>query len=178
MRLPEVCPPVKDYFMARKDPFKRISVADRILEALEKRRREEHEADYRVPPMNAFCERILWDYATGKPKPEEILRDAPGHYATDKKPLWISQDLLAQLRARWDLEKKGDNHPLDFPDFISLLLWLYATGFISDTIKKKIDPALLRSVQSEKGAKRVTSTRPLRFAGDVELAFPSQTEAL
>lgn len=52
--------------MARKDPFKRISVSDRILEALEKKRQEEHRRDYKIPPMNAYCEKILWDYATGK----------------------------------------------------------------------------------------------------------------
>lgn len=52
--------------MVRKEPFKRISVADRIYEALDARRREETKDEFRPLPMNAYAEKILWDYAQGK----------------------------------------------------------------------------------------------------------------
>lgn len=52
--------------MARKEPFKRISVSDRIYEALDARRREETKDEFRPLPMNSYAEKILWDYAQGK----------------------------------------------------------------------------------------------------------------
>lgn len=52
--------------MVRKDPYKRISVADRIYEVLERKRQQEYAGAFRIPPMNAYCEQVLWDYALGK----------------------------------------------------------------------------------------------------------------
>lgn len=52
--------------MARKEPFKRISVADRIYEAVDKRRREDYSKEFRPLAMNAYCEKILWDFARGE----------------------------------------------------------------------------------------------------------------
>jgi len=52
--------------MARKDPFRRFSVLERICLALERKRGEEFADKPRVPPLNAYVEDVLWDFATGK----------------------------------------------------------------------------------------------------------------
>jgi len=52
--------------MARKEPFRTINVRRKILEALEPLRLKESAVELREWSVNAFCERILWDYAKGK----------------------------------------------------------------------------------------------------------------
>ena len=52
--------------MARKEPFKRIMVSDRIYDAVDRRRKADSEGEFRPLAMNAYCEKILWDYAQGK----------------------------------------------------------------------------------------------------------------
>lgn len=75
--------------MARKEPFKRISVADRIYAALNKKRLADSEGEFRPLPMNAYCERILWDFATGRiVRKEADPADVPGLSST----AWEVQD--------------------------------------------------------------------------------------
>lgn len=52
--------------MARKDPYKVVKVHERIYTELAKKLLVDSEGEFRIPSMNAYCERILWDYATGK----------------------------------------------------------------------------------------------------------------
>lgn len=65
--------------MARKDPFRRFSVLERICLALERKRGEEFADKPRMPPLNAYVEDVLWDFATGKlNRGEQGLRTAEG----------------------------------------------------------------------------------------------------
>lgn len=52
--------------MARKDPYKIVKVNNRIYAELDKCREKDSRDEFKLPTMNGYIERILWDYATGK----------------------------------------------------------------------------------------------------------------
>lgn len=60
--------------MARKSPFRNVRVGTHILEALEGLMAEENRKVFRPLTMNAFCEKILWDYATGKISHKDVIQ--------------------------------------------------------------------------------------------------------
>lgn len=51
--------------MPRKN-FRPIRVANKIIHALEPKRLEAERKEFRQLAMNAYCEKILWDFAEGR----------------------------------------------------------------------------------------------------------------
>jgi hypothetical protein len=52
--------------MARSGKHHQIQVHERIFSALDKLREKENSAEFMPLSMNAFCQKILWDYTQGK----------------------------------------------------------------------------------------------------------------
>lgn len=61
--------------MPRKEPYRTIDVRRRILAVLEPLRLKESEGELRGFSVNAYCEKILWDYALGKLVKKETPRE-------------------------------------------------------------------------------------------------------
>lgn len=94
--------------MARKEPFKRVSVADRIYDALDTKRLEESKDDFRPLPMNAYCEKILWDYAQGKLIRSELIQSgAGGARVVDVSGSWQSLDQPERVAEATPENRKG-----------------------------------------------------------------------
>lgn len=98
-----------------------------------------------------------------------IKKNISEEQKTDKKPIHISKKLINQLRQKWEEESRLETKPLDFKDFVSMILWLYASGFISDRMMKGLSPNELLSIRSVKTQdKNLSYAWPLEFYGEVE----------
>lgn len=52
--------------MSRKDPFRTVRIREAILDLLKPLLEGENNDQFRPLSLNAYCEKILWDYAQGK----------------------------------------------------------------------------------------------------------------
>lgn len=76
--------------MARKDPYRTVRIREAILDLLRPLLEGENKAQFRPLSLNAFCEKILFDYATGKyfedvNKGSRSLRGGKGPLAASEK---------------------------------------------------------------------------------------------
>lgn len=94
--------------MARKDPYKNVKVSLRIYAVLEKRRGTDSQEDYKVPSMNEFIERILWDYGMGKLSREKSAEDTAPKIVTGVGVGEVRH--VSAEKAEQEPHKSGDVH--------------------------------------------------------------------
>lgn len=73
--------------MARKDPYRTIRIREVILDSLKPLLQRENRNQFRPLSLNAYCEKILWDFTKASGL-VPLGGQLPGSHPTDELAVW------------------------------------------------------------------------------------------